>query len=434
MTDSNHPDFVQTKSAQARPARAADLRRHNLALLTRLVSGHESLTRAELSRMTRLTKGTVSSLVEELIDREFLVEHAVDTQGRLGRPPSGVLALNGNSHCGIGVEINIDYIAVSVADLLRRVRFHSVEARDNRTVRRSTVLGRAARLVEKAAAAAADAGLRPVGVALAVPGPVDVERGILMRAPGLAWSDVAVVAELRRRLTRLDLPMLAENQANLAALGELWLGLGADAGDYVHVSGESGVGGGIIVGGALFRGARGFAGEIGHIVVDPQGPVCTCGGRGCLGRVAGKETLFELAGLRPDTPTRLGGSDPVLQEFLAMLERRDPRATGALDQVAQALGLALADIVNLLDPDTIVLGGIYAALSPWLIEPLSATLSRQSILGAKTPVSVRASLLGPDAAVRGAATWVVQRLLAGELPSPGPLQPVSNPKRKKVAA
>ena len=117
-----------------------------------------------------------------------------------------------------------------------------------------------------------------------------------------------------------------------------------------------------------------------------------------------------------------------------MLERRDPRATGALDQVAQALGLALADIVNLLDPDTIVLGGIYAALSPWLIEPLSATLSRQSILGTKTPVGVRASLLGPDAAVRGAATWVVQRLLAGELPSPGPLQPVSSPKRKKVAA
>ncbi len=423
------------RSLHTRPARPADLRRHNLALLTRLVSERESLTRAELSRMTRLTKGTVSSLVEELIEREILVESAAATApGQPGRPPSGVLALNGESHCGIGVEINIDYIAVSVADLLRRVRFRRVEIRDNRKPSKSAVLGRAARLVGDAIAAATGFGLRPAGVAMAIPGPVDLERGVLMRAPGLAWSDVAVVTELRRRLERPDLPIFAENQANLAALGELWLGLGAEAGDYVHVSGESGIGGGIIVDGALFRGARGFAGEIGHIVVDPQGPVCTCGGRGCLGRVAGKEVLFELAGLQPDTATQLGGNPLVLQELLAMLERHDPRATHAVDHVAQALGLALADIVNMIDPDTIVLGGIFAPLSPWLIEPLSATLSRQAILGAKTPVSVRASQVGPDAAVRGAATWVVQSLLAGELSPPAAPKPRSGSRPIKAAA
>lgn len=384
--------------------------------------------------MTRLTKGTISSLVEELIVRRILVERTAGPQGQPGRPPSGVLALNGDSHCGIGVEINIDYIAVSVADLLRRVRFDKVETRDNRTARQSAVLDRAAQLVKGAIAAATRSGLTPVGVAVAVPGAVDLEGGVLMRAPGLAWSDVAVVAEMRRRLQQPNLPILAENEANLAALGELWLGLGADAGDYVHVSGESGVGGGIIVDGALFRGARGFAGEIGHIVVDPQGPLCTCGGRGCLGRVAGKEVLFELAGLRPDTATRLGGSKPVLQELLTMLGRDDPRAIRALDHVAHALGLALADIVNLIDPETIVLGGIFAPLSPWLIEPLSATLSRQAMRGANTPVSVRASQLGPDAAVRGAATWVVQKLLAGELPLPAPPKPHSGSGRKKAAA
>ena len=423
MSDSRPHDFSQAKPAQDRPARAGDLRRHNLALLTRLVSDHGELTRAELSRMTRLTKGTVSSLVEELLARRIFVELAASPPGQPGRPPSGVLALEGEYHCGVGVEIGIDYIAVSVADLLGTVRFHRVESRDNRTARRGVVLTRTAKMVDAAIDAVTRCGLSPAGVAVAVPGAVDLERGIVMRAPGLGWSDVAVVDEIRRRIERSDLPVLAENEANLAALAELWLGLGADAGDYVHVAGESGVGGGIIVDGELFRGSRGFAGEIGHIVVDPQGPLCTCGGRGCLGRVAGKEALFELAGLQPDTATQLGGSTTALQELLAMLARDDPRAKHALDHVAQALGIAVADVVNMLDPDTIVLGGIFAPLSPWLVGPLSQTLSRQAILGAKTPVMVRASQLGPEAAVRGAATWVMQRLLAGDVQHPAAESP-----------
>jgi predicted NBD/HSP70 family sugar kinase len=424
MTGSDHLAFTDEAAASSRAVRPADLRRHNLALVLRHVSASEGLTRAELARLTALTKGTISSLAEELIERGFLVESAPEPQGRLGRPPTGLLALNGDSHCGIGIEINIDYLAVSVADLRGRIRFHMAEGRDNRIGRRTKVLDRAARAVRDAARIASSAGLQPAGVSLAVPGPVDVERGILMRAPGLAWTDVPVVDELADRLADLGLPVLAENEANLAALGELWLGIGSTAGDYVYVSGESGVGGGIIVDGALVRGSRGSAGEIGHIVVDPNGPPCTCGGRGCLGQMAGQETLFRLAGLEPDQATRQVAGEPALDELLAMLGRGDLQALEAVDKVAHALGIALADIVNLLDPDSIILGGIYAPLSPWLIGPIVESLGRQDILGGRNPVAIHSSLLGADAAVRGAATLVVKQLMSGSVAeTQGAVQP-----------
>jgi predicted NBD/HSP70 family sugar kinase len=404
------PDWRE-RSRREPPARPDDVGRHNLALVVQHVAASGTASRAELARATLLTKGTVSAHVADLLKLEVLVELGTQPDGRVGRPHS-VLALHGGRHCGIGIEINIDYIAVCVSDLLHEVRFERVEVADNRGVDPSEVLDRAARLVRTAYDAALAQGLSPAGIAAAVPGTMEMETGALLVAPNLGWTDVPVVDELADRLCPLELPVVADNEANLAALGELWLGIGGESGSYVHVSGEIGVGAGIVVAGALFRGMRGFAGEIGHMVVDRNGPDCTCGGRGCLERVAGQDAILRAAGLPTATATTLGHPGNPLYDLIELLERGDPAASEAVRAAAEALGICLAGVVNVIDPDTIILGGTYAALAPWLVDPLRKSLVRQVIASEWRPIEIRTSMLGPDAAVRGAAAWVVQRVLA----------------------
>jgi predicted NBD/HSP70 family sugar kinase len=392
-------------------ARPVDVRRHNLTLVLQQAAARGQTSRAEIARATGLTKGTVSVLVQDLLRRGLLVELGTQTEGRVGRPRSA-LALNGEVHCGVGLEINVDYLAVCVADLLHRVRFHRVEAVDNRDVPPERVLGRAARLLEVALDAAGTERLAPAAVGVAVPGVVEVADGRLLLAPNLAWSDLHIARELSERLGRPGLPVLVDNEANLAALGELWLGAGSGLGDYVHVSGEIGIGAGLIVGGALFRGSRGFAGEMGHVLVDPDGPPCTCGGRGCLERLAGQEAILRGAGIDLTPGTSLGDSDPALPKLLRLLGEGDERALAAVRDAGTALGIGLAGVVNVLDPDSIVLGGVYAPLEPWLAGPLEAALAAQTVAAPWRKLRVVASSLGPDAAVRGAAGWVIQDVLS----------------------
>ena len=411
MNAARPADLSLAQRGRAASLRADDLRRHNLAVVAHHVAARGGVSRAELARLTHLTKATISTYVQELLRVGLLVELGAQPAGRVGRPHS-VLAMNGERHCGVGIELNVDYVAVCVDDLLNRVRFHRVEAVDNRGIEPSRVLDRTARLLDTALQAAAAEGLEPAGIAVALPGAVEVASGRLLIAPNLGWTEVAVTDELVFRLGRLGLPVVADNEANLAALGELWLGIGAESGDYVHVSSEIGVGAGIVVGGALFRGARGFAGEVGHVVIDPDGPACTCGGRGCLEQIAGQDAILRSAGLPATTASTLGRAGNPLRELVERLERGEKTALDAVADAAVALGIGLADVVNLIDPDTIILGGTYASLVRWLREPLQASLARQVIGSKGRPLQIRRSVLGPDAAVRGAASLVIQHVLS----------------------
>ncbi len=397
--------------ASSPAARPLDVRRHNLSLLLRQVALRGGVSRAELARLTGLTKGTVSVLVQELLGAGLLQELGSQSSGQIGRP-STALGLNGDRLCGLGLDIGVDYLAVCAIDLLNRVRYQRIETADNRAAGPDRILDRAARLIATAAEAIEHEGLVAAGVCVAVPGMLQERGGRLVVAPNLGWSGLRVSDELARRLDRPGLPVHADNEANLAALAELWLGdRGADE-NYVYVFGQVGIGAGIVMGGRLVRGARGFAGEIGHVVVDPDGPTCSCGGRGCLERVAGQETILTDAGLPTMVATSMGHSESPIPELLLRLEAGDARASAALTKAGAALGIALADVVNIIDVDTIVLGGMYASLAPWLMESLEHELDRQVIGADERELRLQASALGPDAAVRGAAAWVVQQILA----------------------
>jgi predicted NBD/HSP70 family sugar kinase len=369
-------------------------------VLRHVAASPRPVSRAWIAGATGLTRATVSALVDDLIGGRLLTEVEPAPRAGAGRPANGLtLAIDGPA--GLGLEINVDYLAACVVDLAGDVRQRLVQPGDQRPRTPDEVFADLAGLAAKARDGAVGDGLTLAGAAVAVPGLVDAD-GRVRLAPNLGWRDVPV----RDALALLDnlagpagafaLPLRVDNEANLAALGELHA---APAGrhNFVYVSGEIGIGAGIVLDGALFRGARGWSGELGHMTVDQDGPPCHCGSRGCLERYAGQEVLLGAIGPERD-PGRLA-------EQAAAGDRAALRALGA---AANALGVTLAGVVNLLDVDTVVLGGVYAPLAPWLGPPVQRELRSRVLTAQWSPVTVRPSVLGGAAAVVGAAGSVVR--------------------------
>jgi predicted NBD/HSP70 family sugar kinase len=396
------------------------MRDRNRALVLDAVARHEPVTRAQLAVRTGLTKSSVSTIVAELVAARLVVELGTQRGSDLGRPGTA-LALARDGLAGLGLEINVDYLAACVVDLARRTRVQYVEVGDNRARDPAAVTDLLARLAAAAVAAARTQGLTISATCVAVPGLADPETGAVARAPNLDWSGVPLRRLLAGRVPAALTPVVVENEANLAALGELWFGDGGGLGDYVHISAEVGIGAGIVVAGELFRGAHGHAGELGHTTLEPDGPACACGGRGCLELYAGQEAILRRAGLDPAASTSTGRADGPVGTLVARLAAGDPRALEALEVAGRSLGVATAALVKLLDPDSVVLGGVYALLAPWLREPFQRALVAGIPMTRAAPPRVAISALGPDAAVRGAAGLVTARMLA----HPGALLSVS---------
>jgi predicted NBD/HSP70 family sugar kinase len=387
------------------------VRRHNLGVVLRHVSEHGPRSRATIALETGLNKTTVSSLVTELIGLDLLVERGLEQRGTVGRPGQ-VVELSGTGVVALGLEINVDYLAVRALDLTGAERHRALEVRDNRRVEVGAVLDRLWALASAALDHVHGAGLRPVGATVALPGLVDAATGALLVAPNLGWTGVPVVDELHERLAGPPFPVAADNEANLAALAELWEGTARGLSDVLYVSGEIGVGAGIIVGGELFRGAQGFGGEFGHMTLDAGGKPCACGSRGCLETVAGLEALLEMAGLDPgDAATTAGSGEPVAT-LAARARAGDEQALEALREGGRWLGVGIASAANLLNFQAVVLGGFFGQLSTWLAAPIARELEAHVLASDWAIPRVLPSTLGPEAAVRGAAAQSLRRVLA----------------------
>jgi len=395
------------------PVRQASLREHNLGLVLRqaaiwvTASGRRVVgprhddqsfeadaarppSRADIAAATSLTRATVSALVDDLIAGGLLTEVEPAPRAGAGRPAAG-LVLSASGPAGLGLEINVDYLSACVVDLAGTVRHREVRHADQRPGRPDQVLAEVAGLAADARTHAERERLTLAGAALAVPGLV-TPTGLVRLAPNLGWRDVDVPAGL----AALDgLPVTVDNEANLAALGELHAGPVGPA-SFLYVSGEIGIGAGIVLHGTLFRGARGWSGELGHVAVRPDGPACRCGARGCLEQYAGQEAILRAASADGTT------------DLLARASAHDSVALTALATAGEALGVAAAGVVNLLDVEAVVLGGIYAPLAPWLRPAVTAEIQQRVLTASWSPVDVRPSVLGADAAVMGAAGSVVR--------------------------
>jgi predicted NBD/HSP70 family sugar kinase len=377
------------------------VREHNLGLVLRQVAEQGPRSRATLALETGLNKSTVSSLVADLIHAGLLRDSPVEERpARVGRPPQSV-ELDPEGPFVLGLEINVDYLAVWATDLAGVVRHRSFVANDNRSGSPEKVIAALARLAEEALEQPFAGSRHPMLATVAVPGLVDPD-GELAVAPNLGWADVPVARLICEALEDPPYVVRVENEANLGAVAELVEGAGRGLSDFVYVSGEIGIGAGVVLRGELFRGASGFAGEFGHLTIDPFGPPCGCGGRGCLERLAGQDALLRLAGW--DARMRCEGPRPEWPGAMLADSARagHARTLEALSQVGHTLGIAIASLANLLDPEAVLLGGYLAPLSEWLRVPIEGELETRALAGRRMRCRVLPARLGGEAAVRGA--------------------------------
>lgn len=368
--------------------RQANLREHNLGLvLDLIVRAPRPPSRAEIATATGLTRATVSVLVDRLIAGHLVTELDPLPAQRAGRPAVPLVPTAGTV-AGVGLEVNVDYLAVRVQDLTATQLAGRIETGDFRRSDPATVLHR---LAELFAAVVQD---RPVAaVCVAVPGLVDRVGGVLRLAPNLGWRDVDVAAVLTSHPALQAVAVRIDNEATLGARAEVEVR--RDGGSFIYVSGEVGIGGALVQDGAVHSGRHGWSGEIGHTAVDPDGPPCACGSSGCLEQYAGKDALFAAAGLDQDLP---------VTALIEQVDGGDGRARAAVDTAARALGIALANAINLVDVDTVVLGGIYRPLAPLLTPGISAQLRRRVLSAPWRQVTLDPASAQEPAALHG-ASW-----------------------------
>ncbi|MFJ6537586.1 ROK family protein [Paenarthrobacter sp. NPDC091711] len=384
----------------AAPGRVGDVRRRNLSLVLDSIArtGDAKPSRAQLAAGTGLTKAAVSSLVADLVESGLVSEVGLYRDGERGRPGQG---LELSSRRGVvGMEINVDYLAVGLVDLGGNLRFHSTVESRNRGLAPAKVMERLGLLTAEVKAEAAAANIAILGGGLAVPGLVDEQRNLVLSAPNLHWEQEEL--NPRALLEGAPLGVRLSNEANSAALGELWYGTGQP--DFLYVSGEVGVGGGVIIGSELYTGPGGTAGELGHIVVHPDGPGCSCGGTGCLETFAGQEAIFEAAG------TPQGSLGERTELLLAALAAQEPRATQAVHDAGRYLGVALASSARLMDIEVVVLGGHFAVLAEWLRPALLTSLERYAP-GLLDPGNLTVSTLEHSGTLLGAAGQVIRSVI-----------------------
>jgi predicted NBD/HSP70 family sugar kinase len=383
-------------------ARQSTLRSSNLALVLRTVcAADRPLSRADVAVHTGTTRATAARLVDELVAGELLDEGERSAISRRGRPATPLLP--GARIGALGLQVDAGLLAARVLDLRGRVVAERVEEDD---LVGSDPAGTLARLGELTAdlLAGLPAGLRLAGAGLALPGLVDAAAGSLLRAPNLGWSDVPAVDLLAAQLPDGLRPVLG-NEADLAArtVAETAPGRSGPVRDFLYLSGQIGIGGAAVLDGRVVTGSAGWAGEVGHVCVDPDGPSCRCGSTGCLEQYAGRHALLAAAGLPLDTPPA---------QVLARAGEADVRQ--ALDAAADALGVALAGVVNVLDLPAVVLGGHLAALADLLRPRLEELLVRR-VLSARWRRPVVEAVTGPPAA---GATGAALRALGDVLADP----------------
>ena len=408
------PESRRTRTGGGPPdavpsARQSSLRTSNLALLaSRVFSSLEPVSRADIAAETGMTRSTASRLADELVAIGLVRELDPVASSGPGRPAVPLLPARG-TFVALGLEVNVSRMAVRAVDLAGQVLAERIVVDDFSSSDAPAVLGRLADLLEPIASIGAVGSARLVGAALALPGLV--RDNTLLRAPNLGWSDIRPAEVLAPVLDRLGAGLVVENEADLAALttARVLPGAPGEHRDFIYLSGENGVGAGIVRNSEVWLGANGFAGEIGHIQVDPKGPECGCGNRGCLERFAGRRAILNAAGL-----PRGAGSEELLKACEDDASPHHERARRAVDAAADALGIALGTAINILDIPAVVLGGHLAPLTGLLAPPLQKILSRRVLASRWSAPQI---LPAPDDETPG-ATGGAWSLLEGVIADP----------------
>jgi predicted NBD/HSP70 family sugar kinase len=356
-------------------------------------------SRSELVRRTGLSRATVSSVVDEL-ERAGLVGECAGAEEERprnsGRPPI-LLSLVRDAAFAVGLDFGHTHIRVAICDLAGQAVVDDWALVDVDHAAADS-LDLAHDLVREALRTAGIDKQRLLGIGMGVAAPINKLTGELEAEQILpGWHGIRPAAEMERRL---GMPVRVENDANVGALGEHAFGAAQGFDQVIYVRLSAGIGAGLILNGNLYQGALGTAGEIGHSLVEPAGEICRCGNRGCLETVASPVALAAML-------TRRTGSETSVQRLLELVAENDRGARRAVADAGETVGTALSRMVNLLNPEIVVVGGELAAAGSVVLDPLRAAMERHSIATASSAVQVVMGTLGDRAEVLGAAGLIL---------------------------
>ena len=383
--------------------RSETVRRANLSAIVRQLHARGPHSRSTLVARTGLTRSAIRGLIGELAAAGLVSEQPPAPLGTPGRP-SPMVRLNPQRAVVLALEIAVDSLAAAQVGVGGDVLAH---ARVDRERGHTSVDQISADLAELARAVVPRSrrDSTTIGIGVAMVGVVRRDDGLVSMAPNLGWTDVPLGERLAEALgTRT--PIHVANEADLGALAEHRRGAAIDVEHMLYISGEVGVGGGIIVAGQPLTGVAGYGGEVGHVPVNPNGAACHCGSVGCWETEVGERALLRRAGHAVD-----GGRREV-DAVLAEAESGDPTALAALEAVGGWLGIGLAGLVNIFNPELVVLGGLFGRIHPFVIATVEHSLDRLALAAPRRLVRVVPATLGVDAPLLGAAELAFEVLLA----------------------
>jgi len=399
---------------------STSIRVENQRAILRLLWRLGESSRADLARRTGLSRSTVSSIVAELLETG-LVRETRSGASTGGRRPI-MLAFAYDAAVIVGVELGASHIIVGITDLraqVRATRRSSFDVREEPDGALTVVEAFVSDLLKEARRSTDEV----VAIGVGAPSPIDPrEPGRLSPTVVPKWRGFDVASRLDERFGR---PVLVDNDANLGALAELWWGAGRDGGDLVFVKVATGIGAGLVLGGRVFRGAAGIAGELGHLSIDPTGPECMCGLRGCLATFVGTRQILDRVLAARDgyraSPLR---EDPVdLPALVAAVRANDPLAIEVVQDAGRILGIGVAGLLNVLNPARVILGGELVAAGDALLTPLRHTVKSRALAESIAHAEIDASQLGDHVIVVGAASLVLEAALDDPSLFPQALQP-----------
>lgn len=387
-----------------------------MSLVLRDIHNEAPLSRARLAVMTGLNKSTVSSLVEDLLARGLVHEIGMNSMGT-GRPAT-LLEINPLAGGIIGVELGVDFVAVALMNFGGEVIWRQIDKADPSEEQAKTIK-QTLELVDQAVTKCRKTKLRLLGLGLAVPGTVDLKEGVLVYSPNLRWHDVP----LRKIFSEhTGLKVFIENDANAAAVAEHLFGVMRQTKDFIFVYAGVGIGGGLFLNGKLYRGHNGFAGEIGHISTAENGSeeACLCGNAGCWETHANQHAVIRRAeaGLKrertsiiPKIMTERNESSLSVEIVKQAADAGDLMALDTFADVGRAMGQGIAGLVNIFNPEKIVIGGTLSMASEYFLPAVIEMVSRRALNPVMKRTEVIPSVFGYDASLVGAAAIVVEDIM-----------------------
>ncbi len=345
-------------------------RKHNSSLILDLLRLEGPRSRASLASSISLTRSSVSRIVDELrADR--LIREVNLSPGRKGRPGM-LLELDPRGGSAIGLEIGVSFLSILLTDFTANILWRErVDLPEDAGLENLPPAGGGT--PRKALRLAKDHGMRMMGIGVGVWGLVDVQKGEVRFAPNLKWHDVPLKQLWE---SRFGLTVFVENDANAAAMGEYYLGsteIVKNVDDFIYLSTGIGLGGGIISGGRLFRGWIGYAGEVGHMIIDPGGETCMCGKRGCWETLVGSRVAVQ-------NYKRRTGQDVSFQDLVQLLRANDPIISEIFTKMAMELGIGIGNLVNIFYPRCIVVGGVLEQISDFILPIARDTFAKNSLI------------------------------------------------------